>query len=1129
MKTLALIAWLFVLSFPVFGQIEISFNHITTKHGLSEGSVHTILQDRRGFLWFGTQDGLNRYDGYTFAIYRQGSPRQALSDNFIYTLCEDTANGIWIGTFNQGLCRFDRMRESFTIYKHDSTDATSLGDNTIRALYRDRKGILWIGTFRGGLDQMTADGKFKHYRHNPHDPAGLSSDNVWALYEDSRGNFWVGTDGGGLNLLDPMTGKCTVFKNEPGNIRSLSHNTVRAIYEDRAGVLWVATSGGGLNRFDYVTRTFTTFKNHRNDPQSLSHDFVRALYEDKRGNFWVGTLNGGLNLMDRVTGKFIRFLPDVTDPGSIIHKSVISIVEDRSGTVWFGTWGGGVSYISPTGHRFINYRYDPFNSYSLSQDRIYALHEDQSRTIWVGTFGGGLNRYLPDQKKFLHFKKSKHGLSHDDIWSIAEDQNGDLWIGTNEGGLNRWDRKRGTFEIFRNDPHDANSLSNDNVFTVYVDPLNTVWIGTSGGGLNRFDRNARTFRRFTHDPALGYTVSSNQIRALHQDKEGLLWVGTFGGGISVWDRKKEIFTRHLSSNYDSSSLSSDLVLRIFESRDGLIWIGTAGGGLNRYDKQTGHWKTYTDKHGLANNVINGILEDQTGRLWISTNKGLSRLDPKTETFRNFDEGDGLISAEFGVGAALRAHDGRMYFGSNRGLVTFHPDSIKENRYVPPVIIAGFKKFNKPFVLERSVSETDTIIISYKDNFIAFEFAALNYTHSEKNLYRYKLEGFDRDWIDAGSRREATYTNLDGGTYVFRVKASNNDNVWNEEGRAITLIVEPPFWETVWFQFLVGAFLCAVLVYRFRQIQNQKRELERQVQVRTHELEKAMDSLKRAQVQILQSEKIGSLAHMVAGIAHEINNPLTFVYSNIQLLRARVQRLFLFMGFLDKRSHTESWTDDEKKQYEKFKHTLDYDYLEKDLDDMFRSSVEGSTRIIKIVNSLRAFSSLDQEEIQETNLLESLNMVVDLFMRQHKDIVIERKTTEIPFITVHLTLMHQAFINILDNSVKAIRDAEKQNLLASGDGRITLSAEWQSDKNKIRLCFIDNGVGIDSSVRNKIFDPFFTTRPIGAGAGLGLSEVFTTVRKHGGDVTVESEPGIGTTLCIDLPVKTLFHENYQHGS
>jgi ligand-binding sensor domain-containing protein/signal transduction histidine kinase len=815
----------------------IRFEKIAAEDGLSQNSVLAILQDQQGFMWFGTEGGLNKYDGYQFNVYKHDpADPSTLSDDFVSVIYEDRSGDLWVGT-RSGLGRLDRATGMFTRYQYAPDDPDSLGGTWVVAICEDSEGALWVGTEDGGLDQLDRDtGAFVHHQRDAADPTTLIDNYVREIYEDRDGALWVGTDSG-LDRLDRKTGIFTHYQHIPDDPHSLGGDKVSAILEDRQGMLWIGTEDGGLSQFDRSSQTFTRYQHDPDDPHSLSHNRVRAIFEDSTSRLWIGTQNG-LDLYDRGQDQFVHYRHNPNDPHSLSGNAVWSIYEDRAGVLWFGTYGGGVSKYNRTTDQFTLYQHNPGLSDSLSDNMVWSIYEDRSGMLWIGTFNGGLNSLDRDSDTFTvyrHDPQDPASLSSDDVRAILEDREGALWVGTS-GGLDRFDPQTETFTHLRHNPDDPTSLSENRVLVLYEDLSGNLWVGTRNEGLNRFDQATETFVRYQHDPDDPFSLSDNRVWALYEDSTGALWVSTLEG-INVLDVATGRFTHHLHDPNDPQSLSNDQTFSFYEDPTGAVWIGTWGSGLDRFDRATRTFTHYTEKDGLPDNVIYGIEVDSAGFLWMSTNKGLSKFEPRTETFQNYDVSAGLQNNEFNVGAHFTSDSGEMFFGGIQGFNAFYPEQVTGNPHVPPIVVTAFSKFNE--VVRTDLSSDEHIQLSYQDNFISFEFAALDYAAPEKNQYAYMLEGQDPGWVAAGTRRHVDYTNLRGGEYVFRVKGSNNDGVWNEEGVAILITVTPPVWETWWFRGIVLLVLAGSVIggyrLRVRSVEARSRELEVLVEERSHDL------------------------------------------------------------------------------------------------------------------------------------------------------------------------------------------------------------------------------------------------------------------------------------------------------
>lgn len=803
---------------PAHAQVHVPvFTHLTSADGLSHNEVFSILQDDYGFMWFGTQDGLNRYDGYTITTYRHHrADPQSLTANTVFALFQDRAGTLWVGT-SMGLDSLVRPGEQFVHY-------ATIGEE-VRAIYEDAAGILWIGTSSAGLwsyDRTT--GQFFQYMPDPADPQSLGDDSITAIFEDSSGTLWIATAGGGLDALGGGAARASGggsfihYRHDPQDPHSLSYDYVTAIYEDHLGVLWVGTvseyepQNGGLNAFDRTTGQFTRYQHDSDDRHSLSNNQVRTIYEDRSGNLWVGT-DDGLNALDRTTGTFVHCYHDPLDSRSLSNNNIVTIYEDRSGLLWIGTNGGGLNKYAPSMDKFVRYQHDPLDPDTLSDAPVAAVLEDRRGDLWVGTHGAGLDRLDHRTGQFLHYTHDPDdptSLSNDFVRALCEDTDGILWVGTIVG-LDRFDPATGQFQHYVHDPDDLSSLNPGGVKAIVEDHTGALWIGLEEpGGLDKLDRTTGSFTHFEYDPERpeGF-INTYGVRAIYEDKVGDLWLGTYNGLVH-FDRASETFTQYRPDPDDPYSLSHDFVWSICEEPAGILWAGTSG-GLNRRDPSTGQFTVYTVEDGLAGDDVVGILADAAGELWIGTDGGgLSRFDPWTGVFRNYGVRDGLTSKAISLAACYQSKKGQMFFGTANGVNAFYPAAVKDNDYIPPVVLTAFKVFDQAVALASALPETKEVTLSYQDNFISFEFAALDYTDPARNQYAYQLEGFDRSWAYCGSRRFVSYTNLPPGTYTFRVKGSNNDGVWNEAGQALRITITPPFWATWWFRVTVGAVVLGIL-------------------------------------------------------------------------------------------------------------------------------------------------------------------------------------------------------------------------------------------------------------------------------------------------------------------------------
>ncbi|HQI49587.1 MAG TPA: two-component regulator propeller domain-containing protein [bacterium] len=802
---------------------ELQFRNYTIDQGLSHSKVNCFFQDRQGFLWCGTNEGLNRYDGYTFTVYlADPSKPHSLSANLIRCIVEDREGYLWVGTEDGGLNRFDRASQSFLRFGADSSAGPALSGDNINALALDSTGVLWVGT-EHGLDCIDADRrKVDHFIPWPEPGAAAAANEILALCLDRQGLLWAGTHDGGLLSFDRQTRRFSPYRHHPGDPRSIRDNEIHSLCEDHEGTLWIGTAFGGLNRMDRPGANFTALFPGAGNPESTT---IRALLDDGRGSLWIGN-RSGLYRLERKGGQITRHVHDPNNPHSLVQNSVQAIFQDRKGDLWIGT-RGGISFLNTTNLPFVHYRADASSRRCLNSQEVYAILEDRAGDLWFGTESGGLNRLDRRSGLFSYYTYEPGNpacLSVNNVKCLLQDHQGDLWIGTFNGGLNRLPRSRGRrFQHYLHRPGDPSSIANDNILALLEDAAGDIWIGTYGGGLDRYDRGSG---RFIHLMTAYHNEGFANVHCLLRDRQGRIWMG--GSQARVGCLTPPGNTLRL---FQLDRTGRDIEVRaLFEARDGRIWIGTVGAGLFSISPESDSLQVVTTREGLPSNIVYGFQQDETGRLWLSTSNGLCRFDPVTRQCKNYYKENGLQSNQFNYGASLKSRDGELFFGGINGATAFYPTAIQENTFVPPVVVTSFSLFNRPVgiggqppILTRDITQTSSIALSWRDAVFSFEFAALNYALSEQNQYAYILEGFEQEWNHVTGRRFATYTNLDPGIYTFRVKAANNDGIWNEKGTAIRITISRPFWKMAWFRLLLLALLL-LLVKLFIDYMTQRRDL-----------------------------------------------------------------------------------------------------------------------------------------------------------------------------------------------------------------------------------------------------------------------------------------------------------------
>ena len=783
-------------------------------------------QDQEGFLWIGTWEGLFRYDGNDFKGYFHiPEDTTSLLGNLIHFTYEDREGTLWFGTLasggRPGLNRYDRKTDTFTRFAYDSGS----GLNTI---YEDREGTLWVGTQDRGLNRFDpGSGTFIPFTPDSNDAAGLGRSDVRAIYEDRTGTLWLGVSHsgavrGGLVRFERDSQTFTYFAHDPGDSTSIGPGAVSAILQDSEGRFWIGTSEGDLCRMDLPEAT--TFSCHRLNPDMVD-DSVSKIHEDGSGMLWVGT-GGGLHRFDPQTGRFERFYYDAEGAAgleghALRSNSIEDVSQDRSGVLWVSTFAGGLYKLSRTVPLFTAY-VPP-----APVPGVYGILEDRAGLLWLSALSGlyRLERSTGQWTSFVHDPDDPTSLSYPWAVDLYEDASDRLWVGTWGGGLNRYDPRAGTFTHFRHDAQDSTSLSGDHVWDIYEDRAGRLWIGTRDG-LNLMDQERGTFTRFTYDPDDPKSIGANEAMAVLEDSKSRFWIGTSMGGLNLMEREAGTFTRYVNDPDDPASLSINDVNAIAEDRAGMLWIGTHGGGLNRFDPETGTATRFNTANScLPSNRVVAILEDEQGHLWLNTGLGLVRFDPDAHTCVAYDTRDGLAGLH-GFREGYKSPHGEFFFATFSGAHAFFPEEISGSAEPPPVVLTDFRLFNRSVVpgpkspLKERITAAEEIVLAYDQNSVGFEFAALHFVRPEKNRYAYRLEGFDADWIQAGSQHAATYTNLSPGAYVFRVKAANSDGLWNEEGTSIRVVVLPPWWRTIWAYVLYG-LLFAAGVFAVNRVQRRR--------------------------------------------------------------------------------------------------------------------------------------------------------------------------------------------------------------------------------------------------------------------------------------------------------------------
>ncbi len=830
---------------------EYIFQQLTVEDGLSQSTVFAALQDSRGYMWFGTYDGLNRYDGYTFKIYTNDPfDSTTISDNVITCIFEDSKNQLWIGTVNGYLNKFNRNTESFERYfikNYFETELDPPGDYhkyplafsrnlniSITSIAEDHLGYLWITTWGSGVLRYDPDNDVAlHLYHKENDNNSLSYNRATVVIPARDGTTWIGTFGNGLDKLtlnNHSEGKGSLFtfthyKNIPGNVNSLGDNKVISLFEDSDNTIWVGTFSGGLNRLNSNQRDlrvkdikFIKYVTLEKTTNCLCNNTVMEIVQDNSGYLWLGTFGGGIDRFDKKNESFIHFYNDPLDPQTLPDNDILSLVVDRSGILWAGSHlGEGVTKVKENRSKFNIIKKLPGNLNSLNDDVVWSILKDERERLWIGTYRGGVNLYNLRTGRFKAFVfdgENSNSLSDDHVRTIRKDRFGNLWIGTYNGGINKFNTGTGKFTRYFNNPENPNSISGNQIQDIFIESDSVIWVAVFGGGLNKLsfkinsDVSTPEITVYKNDPSKVNSISDNRVYNIFKDSNGELWIGTHGGGLNKMNVAEGSFINYKDNPKKPNTISNDKVIVIYEDSKKTMWIGTSGGGLNKFNRKTKKFTRYSQKDGLTSGVVYGILEDNSNNLWLSTDNGIFKFDLLNKSFTHFNIEDGLQSLEFNGGSYFKGKDGQMYFGGINGLNYFYPDSIGTNMFVPPIVITSISVLTNQ--LKGEVSE---IILSYDENFISFEFSALDYSNPKNNQYAFMLEGLDNKWkyVDA-EHRVANYINLPAGEYIFHVTGTNSDGLWNKSGTSIKLMITPPFWLTWWFITLMTLLLVIMLYY-----------------------------------------------------------------------------------------------------------------------------------------------------------------------------------------------------------------------------------------------------------------------------------------------------------------------------
>jgi len=1083
--------------FPnVYFSQPINFNSLSVKDGLSNNKVISILQDKTGFLWFGTEDGLNRFDGYEFIVFRNNpADSNSISSNNIWSLFEDDEGNIWIGTKSGELNRYDAKKE---VFEHWKIESKNYKENSINEIFRDKNGIIWIGTYQSGLYRFNIkNNELKNWNYKPGDPHSLSNNFVTFIAEDPYGYLWISTYNG-LNKFNPNSDDDSFqqFYSEPGNENSLSNNLIWLINKSTSNpdLMWIGTADG-LVSLDIKENSFTRILIPK-EPTLQFGNSVASVVEEKINNetvLWIGTYGGfiRLNLGNEKSQRFVKKENEAT---SIISNEINKLLKDRSGIIWLAT-ENGLSYMSPKGLKFNNFIDEQNNAEELkvlSKINVKAISQNANGKLFLGTSNGVYGYTDSGKQKLVRKYTSTDGLN---VWSMAGGTNDDIWIGTYGRGLKQLNFKYGNLKEWKIESPTFKTSAYDYLKSLTLDNNNNdLWMGFWGGGLGRLNTKTGKHNIWTHIDDIPGSISHNDVWAIHQDRNGRIWIGTNGGGLNLFDNKDGgKFIRFIDVKDQEKKLSSNSIYSICESTKGkysnnleqtILWIGTSSGlnkviinntsdisNINLLDFEVFIYKT---ENVLADNSVKSILEDEYGNLWIGTNSGISFFDIESNKFINYSTSDGLIGNEFNSGSALSSEDGLMHFGSIEGLNIFDPKQIKQSAYMPPVVLTDFQVFNQTVKvghespISMNINEAKEIILSYSQNVFSFQFSALDFNSPQLIQYAYVMDGFDADWIYSGSRRFVTYTNLDPGKYTFKVKATNSDGVWSDDYKSVLVIVNSPWWRTGW-AYAAYVLLIVIGIFSARKIERNRFKLRNELKMREFEAKK-------------QKELENIKARFFANLSHEFRTPLT-------LIRGPIEELI-----------NEKAGDNQKEYYQLIR--------------------RNSEKLQELIDQLLELTQLENAAIpikakkeNLTNLLRGLVFSFDSMAKQKNiNLLIESSDDKI-FCWIDRDKMEKIVNNLLSNSFKFTEPG--------GSIRVKLTKQREIEKDFAFVSVLDTGIGIPEEKLENIFDRFFqiddSTRKNYSGSGIGLALVKELVDLHKWEIGVASDLGKGTEFNLKIPL------------
>ncbi|WP_346239374.1 hybrid sensor histidine kinase/response regulator transcription factor [Niabella insulamsoli] len=1034
---------------------QVLFRNYSVNDGLSSNTVWNIVQDDQGYMWFGTKNGLNRFDGHTFKVYQARSAAATTAGNsFIHSICRYGPAHFWVGT-EDGLYILDLVKEQFS-------KVHALGDDLVFSILKDDKGTMWIGTRSNGLYRYDASkNHFFNYRKGAAVRA-ISHNQIRRLQQDSDGNIWIGTFGEGIDILDPETGQVRNVK-AGATDQHISSNFVLTLYKDLSGNIWIGTLAGGLNCWKKDDGKFKVYKT--GGQNAISDNIVRAIYQPDPTKLYVGT-EKGLNLLDIASDQFKYYASNSSDPYSISDNAVYSIYPDREGGIWVGTYFGGVNYFSEAGPGF-NFYYQTGAADGLSGKAVSCFLEDKPGYYWVGTENGGLNYFDSHTGKFKKypFTAQQEKLSYSNIHALYKDKDENLWVGTFSGGLNIINLKTGKIKRYTSVAADPSSLSSNSVYTINEDRKGNIWVGTVKG-LNLYNKEADNFTRIT-----GMDLQNSCIYEVYEDRAGVIWVATYEHGVVYRKANQHSWARFST---DNSDISSNRVIALHDDGLGNLWVGTDGGGLNKLDRKTQRFTSFMGRAGMAS-VVFGILQDRANRLWLSTNDGILKFSEKPFGILSFANSGNFNNRLYNYNAYYKGDDGRMLMGGINGFSTFYPGQLKLSTDQNNVVLTNFKLFNKEVSfsnddapLNQSPGYARDITLRHNQSVISFEYAALNYKDPDRIQYAYQMEGFDNGWNMVGVQRNATYTNLPPGNYTFKVKATDVYGNWNESTASIVLVVKPPFYRTtVAYIFYIIALALGIWLlknyFKRREQAKNAMKLERMKAQKEHEF---------------YQQKIDFFTTM----AHEIRTPLSLIMAPLEKLLTEENKPETVLQLNVMEQNTQ-------RLLTLVNQLLDFRRIESDIYTIKKERLE----LVTFIHALYSrFSTIASQKGIRFNMSTDVNQL-------HINADGEALQKILSNLFINAFKFARSFVEIKISLPPGIEDQKVVAVSVSDDG----VGIPQSELQHVFTPFF------------KVSSPEHKIKNIG-GTGIGLSLAKALAEKHEGALDVHSRPGTPTIFTLSIP-------------